>query len=369
MQNSVLSHRLPDLVSSVVNPYMTYYQHRISHCMEWSHPLLQNQNLLSIGFSDFATTDFVDRHQQHGWQQVADELADELYQGWGYRPRSPHSLMRFLQMDLRDKVIVPDWGKFHVYEIASFTRLIPDDLPGGVMNWHGQSAVVREGKLYEENSNNGIDLGFFRDVNLIERDISRADYADGKLTSRLKARQTTLDVTDLSESIEGAVKRYQLGDVINLRSLVMKNCAEKVLNIIATKLSPDKFELLIQEYFCRLGADAEILPKKSEDKKGDIDVIAAFEALKIIIYVQGKHHEMNSETDSWAVKQVNEYMNATSELSRYDDYTRIAWVISSAMQFSDECEELAKKANVRLVNGLEFAKMLLDAGMEEFSLS
>ena len=62
-------------------------------------------------------------------------------------------------------------------------------------------------------------------------------------------------------------------------------------------------------------------------------------------------------------------MNATSELSRYDDYTRIAWVISSAMQFSDKCEELAKKANVRLVNGLEFAKMLLDAGMEEFSLS
>ena len=99
-----------------------------------------------------------------------------------------------------------------------------------------------------------------------------ADYADGKLTSRLKARQTTLDVMDLSESIKGTVERYRLGDMINLRSLVMKNCAKEVLKIIATKLSPDKFELLIQDYFYRLGADAKILPKNSEDKKGDIDV-------------------------------------------------------------------------------------------------
>lgn len=347
---------------------MACYLHRISHCREWSHPLLENNYLLSIGFSDVANPDFLEQHQQHNWEQVATEVADYYEPIWGYRPRSPHSLQKFLQMDEGDTVVIPDWGTFHVYQIASEVRMVPATLPDAF--WIDNAELLRlyEGKLCSQDPQEEIDLGFFREVELVEREISRADYADAGLTNRLRAGQTTLDITDLEGNITEAINLFQLNQVINFRRLVLNNCAGRVLDVIVNQLNPDKLERLIQAYFCRMGASAEIPPKGERNKKGDADVIATFEALKTIFYVQAKHHERGSETDSWAVQQIKEYVNTRNESTGVDEYTNVAWVISSAEYFSSDCELEARNENVRLINGLEFAKMLLDAGMEEFDL-
>ena len=104
---------------------MTYYQHRISHWWEWSHPLLEHGNLLSIGYADFATNEFITNHQCDNWQKVAETVQ----KAWDYKALSPYSLQRFLQMDQGDTVIVPSWGgTFHAYKITSNRRLIPSDL-------------------------------------------------------------------------------------------------------------------------------------------------------------------------------------------------------------------------------------------------
>ena len=347
---------------------MACYLHRISHCREWSHPLLENNNLLSIGFSDVANPDFLEQHQQHNWEQVATEVADYYEPIWGYRPRSPHSLQKFLQMDEGDTVVIPDWGTFHVYQIASEVRMVPATLPDAFWIDNAELLYLDEGKLCSQDTQEEIDLGFFREVELVERNISRADYADASLTKRLKARQTTLDITDLEINITQSIDRFRANQVINWRSSVLNSCAERVLEVIDEQLNPDKFERLIQAYFCRMGASAEIPPKGETGKKGDADVIATFEALKTIFYVQAKHHEMGSETDSWAVQQIKEYVNTRNESTGVDEYTIVAWVISSAKEFSNDCKIKARNGNVRLINGLEFAKMLLDAGMEEFAL-
>ena len=347
---------------------MNYYQHRISHCSEWSHPLLEYGKLLSIGWSDFATTGFITQHQATDWNEITDAIAEAKDDSW---KRGTYSLQRFLQMKKGDKVIVPDTGTFHVYEIMSDRYLIPEDLgdlpTSALTNWCDTKAVVSKGKLCVRNSETKevIDLGFFREVSPVKRSIGRADYADASLTSRMKARQTTLYATDLSKSIEEAISRCRAGQVINLYSQVMSSCAEHVLNIIEKDIKPGQFEKLIRDYFRHIGASAEIPPRKNESGiEGDADVIATFEALKVIIYVQAKRHNKDSETDGWAVQQVEEYIRTKGEMAGDDGYTRIAWVISSAKKFTPECKQGAKSENIRLVNGPEFARMLLDAGIE-----
>ncbi len=348
---------------------MNYYQHRISHCREWSHPLLEHGKL-SIGYSDFATTGFITQHQATNWEGVPDHIAKEYGNSW---KRGAYSLRRFLQMKKGDKVIVPDTGTFHVYEIMSDRCLIPEDLgdflDSALTNRCSAKTVVSKGKLHNRETGEVIDLGFFREVSSVMRSISRADYADASLTSRLKARQTTLYITDLSESIEYAIDKSRERQPINLHSQIMNSCAEHVLNTIEKYIKPGQFEKLIYDYFRRVGASAVIPPRKNESGiEGDADVIATFEALKVIIYVQAKRHNKDSETNEWAVQQVEEYIRTKGEMAGDDGYTRIAWVISSAKEFTSECQEKAKKENIglniRLINGPEFARMLLDAGIE-----
>lgn len=46
------------------------------------------------------------------------------------------------------------------------------------------------------------------------------------------------------------------------------------------------------------------------------------------------------------------------------EYNHLNWVISSADNFTDEAISLASEKDIRLINGTEFAEMLIKAGVE-----
>ena len=343
---------------------MPYYLHRISHHKEWSYPLLGERGLLSYGWSHFAVQpNFVANHQAMNWEGVPDAVAD----AWG-PVRLRFGLQRFLQMNIGDRVIVPTWGAFHVYEIATDERLVPADIDGdlnGLENSNGTTAVVRDGYLSEivGEESKDIDLGFFRRVNPIARNIPREGYADAALTSRMKARQANLRIDDLQESVEKAIAQFQAQQPINVRHLIMEQCARVVRKTVLGNVSPRKFEKLIKLWFQRQGFSAEIPPRNEQGKEGDADIIATFESLKFIVYVQAKRHD--GQTNAWAVEQIKKYKEYQSRNGDDDEYTRVSWVISTAKNFSPECEKQARNARVRLINGIEFASMLLDSGIEQ----
>ena len=52
----------------------------------------------------------------------------------------------------------------------------------------------------------------------------------------------------------------------------------------------------------------------------------------------------------------------------YGDYFTQMWVISSSNKYCEEAISMAEAEGVRLINGIEFAKMILDAGLEGMSL-
>ena len=340
---------------------MKYYLHRISHHAEWSWPLLEERQLLSIGWAEFGSqSGFLPQHQDD-WSRVPETI-EGAHGKWKTR----FGLQRFLEMEQGDRVVVPAWGAFHVYEVADNERLVPaqvGDLVTNLEKWKENNAAIRDGYLTEQNEEGSkkIDLGFFRRVTPIARDIPRGGYADAALTRRMKVRQANVEVTDLHKNIEEAIVAYEKKRPINLRCLVLDGCAGIVRDTILSKQDPEKFEKLIQSYLEHQGASTEIPAKNERDKDGDADVIATFESLNLIIYVQAKHHE--GETDSWAVDQINRYKDYKNNKGIDDEFTRVAWVCSTAESFSEECRNLAKREGVRLIDGMEFARMLLDAGI------
>jgi len=336
--------------------------HRISHHEEVACPLLDN-GYLSIGYSDFSEPGFIeDCCGENGWQSF-EKYFDNI---WKKRPKTRYNLWRFVaEMGEGDLVVVPRWGTFSVYELTEdMARPASEIELSEIKDWHGNKIEKKEdGLLYrttDRTIGELIDLGFVRKVKLIEKDIPRYEYADSALTSRMKIRSTNADITDLNESIEKALKGFKEGEPLNIYSPIISKTRQSILDTIREELTPDKFEILVKWYFQRIGASEVSIPSKNESgKEGDADVIAVFEPLKTIIYSQVKFH--TGETSSWAIEQIKSYKDQKDTMD--DGYSKIYWVISSADNFSKEAYDFAKEARVQLVDGKQFATMLLEAGI------
>ncbi len=332
--------------------------HRISHHMEVSHRLLSN-NQLTIGFSDFASEEFVNDILMHGWKALEDAFQSE----WGGQSRIRHNLWRFIhEMKKGDWVVVPKWEEFSIFEIVGEKPQPIGALPSqDLTDWHNNPIYLRDTLLYRENDDL-IDLGFFWKVKPVRTGISRYDYADAALTSRMKVRGTNVLISDLREDVQEAITAFDAQRPINLHSKITDATVSNVLSILLKNLNPDKFELLVKWYFERVGATSVDIPSKNKrDKEGDADVIASFEPLKTIIYVQAKFHE--GETSSWALEQILAYRDSMAAKDLSDEYSQISWVISTGSSYSKEAINLAKEQRIRLINGEQFATMLLQVGL------
>lgn len=274
-----------------------------------------------------------------------------------------------MKMKAGDIVLVPKQGVFSIYEIAEdFPLCIHDVDATGLRAWGldaGDRLIMADGFL----SRNGeaIHLGFARRVRPLHTDIPRASFADAALTSRMKIRSTTADISDLKDNVERAIDHYKDDEPIDLHATLLKTHVQTTLDAIKRDLNPDKFEQLIAWYFEKIGARVEQPSKNENGKEGDGDIVATFDSLRTIIYVQAKKHD--GMTDEWAAEQIVAYRDhkATPEIESgvmADGYARIAWVVSSGDGFTDDCKALAKDNRVLLLNGKDFAKLLLNAGIE-----
>lgn len=331
--------------------------HRISHHAEVAHPLL-HQGVLSIGFSDFSSQEFLQRTAAGESPYFDQEFARLWFSN--PRPKSRHSLWTFIhRMQLGDWVVVPSWGDFSICEIVGPARLAKEGCPDEMQVWHHKKLTTSDAGLYIEGSK--IDLGFTRQVKKIAGGISRYEYADGPLTARMKIRTTTAHISDLRENVEKALTAFQKGVPLQLRGQMMVALQDKLLEVISKEVGPEKLESLLAWYFEGIGATSVTIPaKNATGKKGDADIVAVFEHLRTIYYVQAKKHD--GETNSWAVQQIRDFKENHDRMN--DGYSRIAWVVSTAPDFTSECRELAKESNVNLFNGPELAAMILDTGIQ-----
>ncbi len=337
---------------------MNIWLHRISHHAEASYPLLE-KGFLTIGFSDFITPEFLAKTKSKDWPYFEKAFAD----AWPDKPnpRTRFNLWRFVaEMQVGDWVLVPSWGSFSVYRIDGEADLISRVEAQGLAVWNNAFLAVKEDGVHIGDRH--LDLGFFRKVSAIETVISRYDFADAALTSRMKMRSTTADITDLAASVNKSLEAFRNKRPIKLHSQILDATQDHLLKLIQNELIPDKLESLIAWYFERIGATEVTMPPKNEpDKQGDADIVAVFEHLKTIYYVQAKHHK--GITSQWAAQQVKEYKDQKDRMD--DGYSKIAWVVTTAEAFSPECIQLAKENSVGLFAGPDIARMIFEAGIQK----
>ncbi len=334
---------------------MNYWLHRISYIAGLSYPLLE-KGYLTIGWSHFTDQEFIDKVLAN--ERKYFEL--KFKKKWSTLPRSRHSLWRFLRFKKGDIIIVPTKGAFCVCEIIDERPLIISETYSEELRAWGDKKITTNGTHLISDTGNVYDLGFARKVKVIHKNVSRAKYADAKLTSRLKIRQTNSSIDDLKKNVEKSIENYIHERPIHLHSIIIEKTAALVLEAIKTELNPDKFQKLIKIYFNTIGANEVSIPAKNErNKEGDADIVAVFETIKLIIYVQAKFHR--GQIDEEGTNQILDYK--TNKESIDDGYNKIAWVITSANSFNEATERLATENEIQLINGLDFSKMLLNAGI------
>ena len=339
--------------------------HRISYEWDVSRRLL-DEGYLSIGWARVANS---------GIQNVSTDGSDmkdfnSLLEKYEYpKDRSRWSLWRFCRFQKGDRVVVPLFdGKFSVYRVVEPAKSI-SELPACLADFKstaGERILLGSDRLLhrEKESAEPVDLGLIVRVERITKeDLSRYDYADSALTARMKIRQTNAEISDLRESIDNAIKAGEKKRPVKLYAESVNNLAKVLLDAIMRHSSPQKFERLVKWYFQKIGASQVFIPPKKPDDKldeADADVIAEFDALMTTFYIQVKMHD--GETSDQGVKQISRYYE---QHGRYmDGYTAIPWVISSGTGFSKEAVALAQEKGVRLIDGAEFARMLVDVGIQ-----
>jgi len=334
---------------------MNTWLHRISHHAELSYPLLA-RGYLSIGYSDFDNDEFIRQTRSDGCAYFNATIED----AWGKCPRTRYNLWRFIvEMQVGDWVVVPSWGVFSVYEITEDVCPLPRIETDGLTTWNHEAVINTERGLMV--GGNVIDLGFGRKVTPIAVNLSRYDYTDAALSSRMKIRNTNANISDLEESVRKAIAAADSSQPINLHSQILAASRANVLKLIQSELIPDKFESLIKWYFEKIGASEVSIPAKNESgKEGDADIVAVFEQLKTIYYVQAKHHR--NESSQWATEQIKAYVDHKDKMD--DGYTKVAWVVTFGDSFSDAAVKLSKDNSIQLFTGPDLARMILEAGIE-----
>ena len=343
---------------------MNYWLHRITGG-DNAWPLsveLFKKGYISIGWLDFSTENYLSmiRSGVEGFDKMMDE------QGYG-RPRNRWNLWRFVnEMSEGDIVVVPFPYSFAICKISDNKVFTNESIDPELLVDCNEERVTFESDGYLHNSNGDlIDLGFYRKVEMIEeKEIPRDGYADQALCSRLKIRQTNANIDDLAGSINDAVEAFRKGKPVNLRESVVESAAPTVLEKIRQLQNDSKFESLVEWYLKSLGASRVETPWRGESpsEAGDADKVAYFDNIGFAIMVQIKKH--SGITDDWAVTQIKAY----SSNHNFGEYSTALWVVSSGDGFSEEAQRLAAETGVRLVDGLQFARMILDAGLEGMAL-
>lgn len=323
-----------------------YWLHRISHEWEASYPLL-DAGYLSIGWSKWMNTEGLSTMSETDFRQVTDKL------GGG---RSRWSLWHFFRFQIGDWVVIPLFDKkFAIVEVTGAPA--PANHYAEKISFPENSvSVTEEGVFCGERK---CDIGFLVPVKIIKRDIPRS-YAPAALVSRMKLRQTTANIFNLEEAVSEAEKA---DGPITLHDPLVEAVEDTVKATIQKRITPDNLEHIMCWYMQKKGASRVWRPAKNEKGKengADADVIAMFDELGVIFFIQVKKHNADSMTSGWAVHQVSEYKEQMQDAD--DDFTYISWVVSTG-RFNDEVQKLAKEKGVRLIDEDKLIRMLLDCGI------
>ena len=296
----------------------------------------------------------------------------EMVKLWGKaHPWRIPILLRFLSgFKKGDLVVVPHWDHFGIYKLVSEKPSIIGDLEGSFFltpddvddDENEEKIQIRDGTLYADGR--AVDLGFCWKIEPIVHWELKDDYWGPALKKKsFGIWFTTADINDVKGEVEEAISACKDTERYGRNSSLK---IDRSLAAIHSNLNPKSFEKLVGHYFKSIGATWVDIPSGNVgEKEGDADVIAGFDAIRTIIYVQVKHQRFGPETDEWAVEQIKKYKEYRDDKEQGEESrTTVAWLVSSAEEFNGIASSVACDAEVQLIDGPTFAGMLIRAGIE-----
>ncbi len=337
-----------------MSDYPAYYLHRISYEHHVARPLLE-AGWVSIGYGSAAEVFFPDGATSPA-QIDYPEFERRLHELYGFQMRSRRNLYRFVyEMEKNDTLVVPEPGAFRLYTVEGFA------VPRAAWSPEVQAIVRAAG-------GEDADLGFLRKVRpQISHPIGKQYVEDQSLRARLNYRGASVDMSDLSGEIERALKNSETGSSFELSDKLTSGLQQAALDALRQYTSPDELERLVAAYFLAAGADDATVQSKrarhgTAEKAGDADVIAVFGDLRLAFFVQVKLHKGGSS--DWGIQQIQTFAEAQRGLgaqSDYADYTKALWLITLGEGVASD--ESSSSDEVQVINGEEFARMLVNVGM------
>ena len=251
-------------------------------------------------------------------------------------------MWRFLRdMKRGDLVVVPYGSEFYVGEVTG-------------------PAFYDENKVDE-------DSAYRRPVKWLNRKLGIPRViAKSALVSRMKARGTCADATDLVEEIEDCLAVAESRTTPSFKTDLRRRLIKVTLDELRSgRMESYGFERLIETVLRGLGAvDTKIAARRSEDK--GIDIYATFlvaGSFRQFVGIQAKHFQPEPPVDADVVCQL------TRGIEEAPERVTLGMVITSG-DFSPEAEEEAKRYEedkgipIELVDGEQFAGLIVEHGLE-----
>lgn len=336
--------------------------HRISSDRKVKNTLLEKEGLLITGWGSIASAQFLHDISGKGKEDFGQICANAL----GVTNRNRFCLYLFLnEFKKGDYVVVPYGNTFSIYEIVEDKPHPKADLASYVLKY--PSLVTCNGSKYvEPGMTRELDLGFFWKVKTIDTGISKHGYASNKLQKRLKYQMTNIEMTDLRDDIEEALKRKNSDSPINLKEEIVGQLTGVVIKKLTDRINDHAFEKVVKWYLEEIGADEATIPAKNKlpEKSGDADIIALFNELNIVIFVQVKQY--SKIVDKKAVEQIVKAYKWYAD--EYKSYSPHLWVVTTCNTFDQDSLNYAAKEHVRCITGEEFARMILDVGLKNMGI-
>lgn len=330
-----------------------YWLHRISHEWTVAYSLLE-EGYLSIGWKSMAQPELLQAVHESGyhgflnWMKHCNEYSRSRWNLWNFFSFSPG-----------DYVVVPMFNKeFSIVKIEEPAILAASLAGKEFLSQTGERIKIDKEGICNQQTGDYYDIGFLIKIEPIRLHIPR-NFADAQLVSRMKLRQANANISDLANAVETVLK---VEKAISTHEVLVEVISASIKEMF-THITPDHFERIVRWYMQKKGASRVWIPAKNESGKyngADADVIAEFDDLGVIFYIQVKKHD--GITSDWAVHQIYEYANQKQDEA--NDYTYIPWVVTTA-NFDEKTVQDAKTKGVRLIDGNAFARMLSECDISD----
>ena len=285
-----------------------------------------------------------------GWKEVKGLLEEGLsFHDFRERVKAAYKIennllaaafARFLwgflkEMKPGDYVVVPSGGQFYVAEVV-----------GGPYYDESHPVAAHRRRVC-----------WLNDKKPIPRELALYD-----LQSRMKARGTLMDASDLVEHIEKVLEDARRGETPNLARELRARMVEAVRQELTQgRMNPDRFETLVERMAQAMGAaEVQWVPRRSDQ---GADVVADFQlmgGLLVTVGIQAKFYQPGKPMGRHAVDQLAQALRA--------GVAEMGLVITTG-DVSEEAyqaaEEYLSRENLQIgiLGGRELAELIVDKGL------